>query len=982
MAMTERVEASAIWKQAREKLTLAKHVGTDAEISHVLRHLENNASDIYSGYPVPRRNKQEIIQLAMDLSSNVPESSVQIRFNFLAIGFEIGNKEFGWNVPLIPQLVRVRKPKNWATIDNFTRRAVTNRLEQAFGNALEHPPANDLAAQLGQILFTAVFFGGLLERGWLEAFLNAVISREFFQYKGILWVEMVRKTKLSGEQYTEQDQPSYTKRFFPDNFTEVLLYRLLDLDLVPCAMPCPKPWDLLRSYLKSLPGISDLQLPCSLDEFLKLAISRNLFLPGSMLSFANGKLRSTSLAIEPWLRCISGKAVRNSRPEKPVNQHDQDDALMLIEPKKYSSKRQEALFGKLMEEISPKKNVELSRSATGKIFVKMLIDHKNELSPAFQLMIFWGKQLLTPRSSHLERRSKKEAVTVSTIRRYFRAIGSAFLLAAENQNLTKIDPAELELIYEQTIEDRQNDAKAPQCLYQFHGFLMAFYSLPPIESIELKGTSGASNLNANLITLEVYYLVLRGLGWGGMSRWKQLQAIAWSICYRCGLRPSEVLNLRTIDFQMVGTEDFELLVRVNPKSLRGRRRLPASLRMNSDECRVLLDYYQKRCSEIGLFGDDYLLAHPAQKTGRLADADIYEPIRKLLRLITKDDTLRLYHSRHTFNSGLQVQFQLRGEPLFNQADFLDIEVSTENDWLLRDALMGNEHWGRKDQHVQGILVGHSTPETTNLFYNHLNDALLGTLVRQRRDAVPVSLSAVAMLGGLKQSWAGELLAKSGREHPLASLVQVQARKHADELTHPLLAHAVPLSLPSGKRHEDAKLPSWETVLTEDLAIELQRGEENWDFTFQMYERVRRMKGKRFRSVVIIVQEMGSQLENNRRRWRGPTYAGITELKSVIATLLDIGVSTESIVLVHHPRRGQPVDEQAAALKLWRERVTLPTGGWIPGEPANATVPRRGLIELRVGKLGDRLTKMEKLPPVNQGFESAIRLLKNVIATVS
>jgi integrase len=659
--------------------------------------------------------------------------------------------------------------------------------------------------------------------------------------------------------------------------------------------------------------------------------------------------------------------------------------LKLVVPRKYSSKRQDALFGKLLEKISPKKGVEISRPETRAIFERMLVDHKKELSPAFQLMIFWGKQLLTHRSSYLERRRKREAVTTATIRRYFRAIGSAFLLAAENRNLTTIDQVELELLYEQTLEDRQSDGKAPQCLFQFHGFLMAFYGLPPMESIELKGaTSGATNLNANLITLEIYNLVLRGLGWGkvGMSRWQRLRTIAWVICYRCGLRPSEVLNLRVIDLQMVGAEDFELLVRVSPKTERGRRRVPATLRMDRDERGLLLKYFRQRCSEIGLFGDSYLLAHPEQKLGRLADEAIYEPTRALLRSISRDDTLRLYHARHTFNSSLQVQFQLRGKPLFNQTAFLNLDVSTENDRMLRDALMGNEHWGRKDQHVQGILVGHSAPEITNQYYNHLNDVLLGSLVRQRRDAVPISLATVAMLGGLHQSWAGELLAKSSNEHPLASLVKVLAKKHADELTHPLLANATPLSLPAEESHVDAKLPPWEVVLTQDLATELRRGEDNWDVAFQLYERARRLRGKRFRLVAIIILEMGNQLENGRKRWRGPIYAAITDLRSALLVLQEIGVSAESIVLVHHPRRGRSVDEQAAALKLWQERVDLPVGGWFPGEPANATAPKKGIIELRVINSVGGLVQKEKLPPVNRGFEVAIKLLRNVLATVS
>lgn len=979
--MTGRVEAAIVWQKARERLPLTKDVDLGIEVAHVLRHLETESPDLFSGSPVPRRSVEDIIQLARRMSSKVTELRVRVRFQFLAFGFEIGNRDHGWNVPLVPQLVRVRKARNWATVDNFTRRVVAGHMEVAFGKAIERPPENDLVNHLGQILFSAVFFGGVLEKCWFEPFLNAVVNRNYFQHKGIIWVEMAREIGLPAGQIAEPGESAYVKRFLPDNFTAVQLYRLLELGLVPTSLQCPKPWVLLQNYLKTLPGISDLQLPDSLDEFLELAVSRNLFLPGSMLSYATGKLKSTSLAIEPWLRCISGKAVSNSRPERRLERQKQNGDLKVVVPVKYSFKRQSALFGKMLKEIGPNsKGVELSGQKAKAVFVRMLADHKNELSPAFQLMIHWGIQLLNPRSSYLERRSKREAVTNRTVRRYFRAIGSEFLMVAENQDLTKIDQAELELLYEETIENRRSDAKAANCLYQFHGFLMAFYALPPIESIELKGgSSGATNANANLITLDLYHLVLRGLGLGkkNMSRWQLVQVIAWVIAYRCGLRPSEILNLRLVDFQVIGAEDFELLVRISPKTERSRRRFPASLCMNRDEIRLCLDYYQKRCQEIGLFGDNYLLAHPEQRTGRLTDEAIFESVRILLRAVTKDDTLRLYHARHTFNSCLQVQFQLRGEPLFNQAGFLNLNISTRNDQVLRNALMANESWGRKDQHIQGILVGHSSPIITNQYYNHLSDVLLGTLVRQRRDAVPVSLAAVAKLGGLQQSWAGELLTMSNSDHPLAGLVKALAKRYAAELTHPLLAQASSMSLPAVKVPEEIKLPPWDEVLDKEVAQELRRGEYNWDIACQIYERVRHMKGKRFRSVAFIIQEMNRQHENSSKRWRGPIYKSITELRAVLAILMEIGVSTESVVLVHHPRRGQPKVEQTSALQLWKERTDMPTGGWVPGEPANATATKKGIIELRVVD-PEANPKAGNLPPVSRGFEISIRLLAKAL----
>ena len=299
--------ASTIWDMAATKLPKSSKIATSVEIDYVLNHLKSHHPDLYTGFPLPQKSDQEVVQLAREISFNATEPSLQVRFNFLATGLEIGNMNYGWNVPLVPQLVRIKKPTNWATPDRFEKRALAKKLEEAFGRDLERPLPKDPVVQIGQIIFTAVFFGCLLERKWLEPFLTAITQRNFFQYKSVLWIEMVQEVKRSG--YGDDGKKSeitfFTKRFFPDNYTAAFLYRALDQDLLPSETSKLNPWACLQAYLKNLSGLANSELPQNLDVFLKVSVSRNLFLPGSMLAYATGQIKSTSLAIGPCLRCIT-----------------------------------------------------------------------------------------------------------------------------------------------------------------------------------------------------------------------------------------------------------------------------------------------------------------------------------------------------------------------------------------------------------------------------------------------------------------------------------------------------------------------------------------------------------------------------------------------------------------------------------------------------------------------------------------------------
>jgi len=972
--MGQRHKPSDIWTLAEKNIRSDKSVDVEPELDFVRRYLADNEPDLWSGWPPPARSQDDIVQLARDISYRASEEAVQIRFAYLAAGFEIGNTSCGWRVPLVPQLVRVKKPLNWPTRSRFAWRQHAKKFEEAFGRDLESPIPNTPGALLGRILFSAMMFGALLDRKWLTPFVQAVSKREFYQYRGVLWIEMVKEHKRSTD-WENGENSTITRRYFPDHFTQALLYRGLDMGLLPTQKSDFDTWDILSTYIKRLPGLSSADIPSSLGEFLNLCVGRNLLLPGSLLSYATGKIKSTSLPIAPWLRCITNKAIPVSRP-LPAAQEQKFRAPKVYVNPKFNHKKQEKIFTDLLKQISPQK-CDLSSGKSRGILVKTLQNHKHEISCAFQLLLHWGKQLLSPRLSYREQRRKQAAVKTSTVRRYFQAIGTAFLEVADSENILELDITDLEQIYEDTLLHRMNDSMAPQCLGQFHAFLTTFYGLQTLEGLELKGAaSEGGNDNANLIALDVYQLILQALGWEKKkkNRWQKLRILAWIICYRCGLRPAEVINLKTINIQETNGDEFEILIK-RSKTERGRRRIPGTHFLPRDERKFFLDYLHERRGENGLFGDDYLLAHPEQKSGKLVDSELFDPIRKLLKVVTKDETLRLYHARHTFNSALNLQFILKGHPPFNLSDYLNLGLTVENDEKLRGLLLGNEQWGRKDQYIQAIVVGHSTPIMTNKYYNHLNDVALGCKVRQARDMVAINIKTIQTFKILEKSRAAELLTVSEGMHPLAKLNQMQASRWESHLQHPFLAESTKMKAPPLERSPDS-LPPWEDVLEPQILKNLKRGEANWEMAKNIYLAIRQLDGRRAKTAKVIISEMYKSISESKHPWPGPTFSSYTALNKALNFLLFIGIGKGSISLIFHPRRNQTEVQKTEQLKKWEAAVKIDIGIFSCGKTANIKgTPMKGLVELRIGSGGTK--KLQRVTHMNSGFLTAIKIISKI-----
>lgn len=665
-------------------------------------------------------------------------------------------------------------------------------------------------------------------------------------------------------------------------------------------------------------------------------------------------------------------------PEKPVRAPRVVDSALVAEVP------QGPLLRQLLQALNP-------RSLSGKVTRRkarerihaFLAGHRGQCGPMLQLLTFWGLQLLTQRTFHSERR-KAPALAPQSVYRYLEEIGGALVEAAERANPLRLNPQELEVLYDNAANRRSKSPYAVFRLAQFHGFLKSFYlhNLPELDwSAMCQGQAGLAEPNANLVSPQVYDLLLKALGWGraGLDRWQRLRLQAAILAYRCGLRPSELRSLRLIDIQG-DPENCEILVRNNYfnsiKTNAGIRRIPMYLLLTSQELMFFSDYYQKRCGEQNLFGSGLLFAHPQHKSGLLPDGLLFDPLRTLLREITRDDSLILYHLRHSCLTLTAVNLQLRDEHGHEGLAALGREYfSAERRAALKAGLMENESHGRKTQYLLALLAGHTSPRTTHRHYLHLQDWLLGHHLRSPENRIRLDHKAICALTGLKRARGFAILSD---QNPLRIAAEAKSKGYSKALRHPLMTQAKPLGVfMPGKKHEN--YPAWEVALEKYLGKEAEKKEipktaQEWEMAARIYATVAAMEGN---SRKKAMKTLAYAAENYSDRWGGITYARHAGAREMIELLSLSGLTKDHIRLTHHPRRGQDDRTAKAHGDKWMKGIGMPGKDYQRGEPTNKTgAMARGSLTIKV--IANNLQEAgNKKIRFNSGVIFTIEILKSI-----
>lgn len=999
-----RPEPAKIWQTAAMKVSGKKEEVTfTAQQEKVLDYLWEHFRDLYLGSPGQEHSRESILMLSRGLSNNVPTACKRERFDFLARGLEQGNLTIdGWSVPLGPVYVKVNREENYSRQDLFRPHAQAEHFINSFRASLESPEPLDRNALIGKLLVSAVFFGGLIDRKWIRPFQESIRQGQYYQEGPILWVDMV-ENKQAGKSAGSDDNDCKTgqllRRLVPDHLTRLLIYRYHRLrDSAGNDAPLRDPWGCMSAFMRSV-AFPQASTPRSLTELLSWAFARYLTLmPHSLVAYAAGKLEATSLPTAPWLRFLSGRALPvvkpsedsqawlpGGRPRIICTAHTQkleqqkllSDLLKSLRFNKKSSKNK-----RRNPDIQSNDDSRMRRQKARRIINEYLQHNRSRMCATLQLLLHWALRLLNKKVSRLEHR-QKQAIVPTSIDRYLTSIGYALLYVAEDLPLHNLEPQELETVYEQVALRLKHDNLALGRLRQFHGFMQVFYDVPEMEwgAFVEAGDKPSSAVSANIVTHEVYRAMLDSLGWGSnqLTRWQRLHLISLILLYRCGLRPSELQAMRLKDVQ--GVTRFELLIRNtrlnSVKTNSGIRRMPLSYMLLADELEFFLEYYKMRLEEDKTLGGGLLLTHPVHAKGLLADDELFQPIRKLLKSITKDENIRLYHLRHSLLTRISTMVLLTDR---YHIEFPSIVPPPEEIELVRNLfvyLYRNENSGRKGLYFMAMLAGHASPETTTHHYCHLFDLILGHHLNDPANSINPSKDIIMALTGLQRSTAYELILPDKEIHPLNQVVANESSKFKDELRHPMICNEVPIKEVSAK-NEHGVLPPWDEAISliadnEKLAL-LRKNKDEWEYAAVLYEAIRKYDGRKIKTVEKVVHLIQ---QNYNKRYGGITIHLASEAKLIRSLIEDRKLPSSHIVAIHHTAKNLPVTETEEMKKKWADALGIPSRHISAGEHVPAKLRIKSMVTLKI-TTKEMGAKKIRTPRMSTGFMIVAGLICSLV----
>ncbi|NJN00335.1 MAG: phage integrase family protein [Aquincola sp.] len=249
----------------------------------------------------------------------------------------------------------------------------------------------------------------------------------------------------------------------------------------------------------------------------------------------------------------------------------------------------------------------------------------------------------------------------------------------------------------------------------------------------------ATHADAKVLSHEEYEATMEALSNEASSDFsaadRALGRLLLMLCYRIGLRPGEVYGLRLRD---VAASHLYVLPygKHRLKSSNARRRVPHALLMGPKEHGQLQIFFSSRL-ECGAQPDDLLLAQGKNTPANRPHLDRW--LHKVMRRVTLDPQVRLYHARHSFTTWTDLALRSVDHP--EVLRFLSHLPRTRT-FLERGAELAVGLFGSKAaalgkaSYALARLVGHVGPAITRMHYGHGDDLVRAAVVEREMHKVP------------------------------------------------------------------------------------------------------------------------------------------------------------------------------------------------------------------------------------------------------
>lgn len=790
----------------------------------VLAILKKYHPDLYAGKEKAMLNEKSAKKLVQKLKQNKPAHIFKHQISFLCSGLEKGKNDLNWDVVIPDPPVVIARDKPRFTHENFKDLELFREIEKAYLEDLAKPPPESSLLKIGQILLSAVLYGGLVQKRWLIPWIEALVNPQLFNTS--LWLDMsyswkhrAREEKLKAKQESnlsddtifqaltkdahvktteirQKNDWQIQRRWFADPLSHILILRWqLNSSEYEERSRHVSPNEALREYLKRiLPGRKNIS-GLSTKLFSLGATHLSLGTAPFLISIAEGHAKSISLHPRVWQRILSGKQIAEEEIVSPEETTPQIcEQLSLTTPENVASPAEQSnMLRKIQSEIIPKDSAKkLTKDDTKKALDKFYTQHKDQLCPVLACLIQWGIDLLTYYNKQdLLRGRVKNAVRPSSVRTYLDTIGNKLLMISAGEDFINLEGDELHDIYAEVISlcrTQKSQHRAGNRLKAFHAFLVERVEMEPVDfsDITTSADPDEANVNANILSPDEFDAIKKvlALHQKAINRYQKILLLVAILGYRCGLRRSEVRKLRLIDIQ--GREEPELLIRNNRyayvKSNDSIRRLPLSCLLEPNELELLLDWKRDRqLEDVENDKHSLLFCTAKEPTIMLPEKELFEPVQKAMRQVTGDRSLRFHHLRHSFATWLTLRL-LKDftEEEKNSFPFLQHKIFDKNHcWIIRKNILGNHQMGRQVLFAVAQLCGHSTPSVTLLHYFHLSDWLLSLELKRPENQPNLNASTIMALTGLPQHvvYYAHRIEKTDKWSPSTFISRLEAPKH-------------------------------------------------------------------------------------------------------------------------------------------------------------------------------------------------------------
>lgn len=667
----EALEADIIDRMKRRIATLQGHSDTD--------HLNLRLADLEPYLPVvdaPWEQRHRNIVLT----------------NFLKAGIQAGV----WDVDRLPDVI-VRLPPDPSPFrpERMTSaRAVTElkrRHEAALASLLRSTRnprgAPEARRRAGQLLVSAIVYGGLLHRPFVEVFPERMHTH-LFEHDGCLWIDF--EHGLNADADDVYRSPPSIRRWFPDPLTAMLLLRWR---LDGCRWPTGNGSSLdtiLLSYLSVL-GIAlsfskggDAVIRFGDTEDQRISIAQRsaahfllegarahlaLWVPPVLADFASRPERGCGLDAEAWVRTVTGQRLSRNPADRDEDAAESDEAVIFREaasdsPPSLTRSRNEgtqrALLRALMAGLSGARGY-VRRAPARKFIEAFRQEHRAELCPVLRLLLDWSLWSITTRDIGQGR------IKVSSLVRYLSAIGPGLADAGEDLTEEELrgndDFTRLVDVCDTVVASARGGQTQPYVIDRLSEFLYYLSATLGTPAIAWRGRNirARRRPHANVLSEREYRVIRRSIEHSRLpERRRELLALLLVCGYRLGLRRDEISGRQLNCFQG-HPWDSDLFRSIRPqlwihvtavssvKATASNRRSPMYHLLDADELGLFHRWAERRQREIRrqLTGTELLFTDDEASAVKLGDTG-FSQISELIRKVTGDGTLDFHNLRHSF----------------------------------------------------------------------------------------------------------------------------------------------------------------------------------------------------------------------------------------------------------------------------------------------------------------------------------------------